>query len=227
MTRQRVAVIINPISGTGGRAGRWRARGRSRPRRCSWRAASSRKSSSPSAPVTRASWRRRRLRRGASLVLAWGGDGTVNEVASALAFRDATLGVIPSGSGNGLARELGIPLDPRGAFAVAFDGATSSWTPASSTDGSSSTSPASASTRASRTSSPPAAWCAAASRATSRSPRASSSRYVPDEHTIVTDGDCLARARAARSPLPTRASTATARSSRRRRASTTAGSTSS
>ena len=62
------------------------------------------------------------LARGASLVLAWGGDGTVNEVASALAFRDAALAVIPSGSGNGLARELGIPLDPAGAFAVAFDG---------------------------------------------------------------------------------------------------------
>ncbi len=33
-----------------------------------------------------------------------------------------TLAVVPSGSGNGLARELRIPLDPRKAFAVAFDG---------------------------------------------------------------------------------------------------------
>jgi diacylglycerol kinase (ATP) len=56
-------------------------------------------------------------------VLAWGGDGTMNEIASVLAFRPATtLAVIPSGSGNGLARELGIPLDARAAFDVAFDG---------------------------------------------------------------------------------------------------------
>lgn len=62
------------------------------------------------------------LRRGASSVVAWGGDGTVNEVASALIRSEASLGIVPSGSGNGLARELGIPLDPPGAFQVVFDG---------------------------------------------------------------------------------------------------------
>ena len=46
--------------------------------------------------------------RGARRVLAWGGDGTINEIASALAFGDAALGIIPAGSGNGLARELGV-----------------------------------------------------------------------------------------------------------------------
>jgi len=55
-------------------------------------------------------------------VLAWGGDGTVNEVGSALAFRDATLGIIPSGSGNGLARELRIPVNPARAIEVALGG---------------------------------------------------------------------------------------------------------
>lgn len=48
------------------------------------------------------------VRRGARLVLAWGGDGTINEIASALAFDEAALGIIPAGSGNGLARELGV-----------------------------------------------------------------------------------------------------------------------
>jgi diacylglycerol kinase (ATP) len=53
------------------------------------------------------------VERGSQLVIAWGGDGTVNEVASGLAFTSAALGVIPSGSGNGLARMLGMPADPR------------------------------------------------------------------------------------------------------------------
>jgi diacylglycerol kinase (ATP) len=60
--------------------------------------------------------------RGAALVMAWGGDGTVNEVASALAFRDCPLAIVPSGSGNGLARDLGVPLEPSAAIAAAVDG---------------------------------------------------------------------------------------------------------
>jgi diacylglycerol kinase (ATP) len=57
--------------------------------------------------------------RGARLVMAWGGDGTINEVASALVFNDVPLGIIPAGSGNGLARELGVRLKPELAIADA------------------------------------------------------------------------------------------------------------
>jgi YegS/Rv2252/BmrU family lipid kinase len=56
---------------------------------------------------------------GADLVVAWGGDGTINEVASALAFSDVALGIVPGGSGNGLARDLGIPLEPASALEAA------------------------------------------------------------------------------------------------------------
>lgn len=48
---------------------------------------------------------------GRDAVLACGGDGTVNEVAAALAGSDTCFGIIPTGSGNGLARHLGIPVD--------------------------------------------------------------------------------------------------------------------
>ncbi len=48
--------------------------------------------------------------------IAIGGDGTVNEVASALVDTDGILGIVPFGSGNGLARHLKIPLRPKKAL---------------------------------------------------------------------------------------------------------------
>jgi diacylglycerol kinase (ATP) len=47
---------------------------------------------------------------GADVVVAVGGDGTVNEVVRGIAGSNAIMGLIPNGSGNGLARHLGIPL---------------------------------------------------------------------------------------------------------------------
>ena len=59
---------------------------------------------------------------GVDLVVAWGGDGTMNEVARALAFGPVALALVPAGSGNGLARDLGVPLDPAAALALAGAG---------------------------------------------------------------------------------------------------------
>jgi len=58
----------------------------------------------------------------AEKVVAVGGDGTINEVASALLETTIPLGIIPLGSGNGLARHLGIPLQPKEALQVALTG---------------------------------------------------------------------------------------------------------
>ena len=59
---------------------------------------------------------------GARLVIAWGGDGTINEVGTALAGTGVVLGIIPAGSGNGFASELGIPRTPEAAIDTALLG---------------------------------------------------------------------------------------------------------
>jgi YegS/Rv2252/BmrU family lipid kinase len=62
------------------------------------------------------------LAAGADLVVAWGGDGTINEVAGPLIASRAALGIVPSGSGDGLALGLGLPSHPVRALEVALSG---------------------------------------------------------------------------------------------------------
>ena len=59
---------------------------------------------------------------GIDVVVAIGGDGTVNEVARSLVHTDTALGIVPCGSGNGLARHLQIPLDYRKALRLINSG---------------------------------------------------------------------------------------------------------
>jgi diacylglycerol kinase (ATP) len=58
---------------------------------------------------------------GATVIVAVGGDGTVNEVASCLIHSHVALGIVPTGSGNGLARHLHIPMDASKALKVIAD----------------------------------------------------------------------------------------------------------
>lgn len=49
----------------------------------------------------------------AEVIYAVGGDGTVHEVAKRLIGKPAALGILPTGSGNGFARHIGLPMQPR------------------------------------------------------------------------------------------------------------------
>ena len=61
---------------------------------------------------------------GYDAVVSIGGDGTANEIGTALLYTDTALGIIPIGSGNGLARGLGIPVAVRRAARVLLEGTT-------------------------------------------------------------------------------------------------------
>jgi diacylglycerol kinase (ATP) len=65
---------------------------------------------------------RQAVAEGCGTVLAFGGDGTMNEIAQALMDTPAVMGLVPAGSGNGLARHLGIPLQPEAALALLHGG---------------------------------------------------------------------------------------------------------
>jgi YegS/Rv2252/BmrU family lipid kinase len=115
----RVTVIINPISGRQGR-----------PETARCRAALARQVLSTAAiehevkiterPGHAYLLAREAVAREDFLVFAWGGDGTMNEVGRAVAFSNTALGLIPAGSGNGLARELHVPMQPEEALTMAL-----------------------------------------------------------------------------------------------------------
>ena len=67
---------------------------------------------------------REHMRTGRRLFVAAGGDGTINSVVQPLMNSDATFAVIPAGTYNHFARDLGVPLDWREALDVALNGTT-------------------------------------------------------------------------------------------------------
>ena len=119
----QTVVIINPLSGPGRRD----AAARGRDRAALARRALDDVGRAGRVEVTTHGGHARAIAQaaaaeGASLVVAWGGDGTMNEVASALAFGPTPLAIVPAGSGNGLARTLGMSMRPRIAVQQALTG---------------------------------------------------------------------------------------------------------
>ncbi len=120
-TRSRVVVIVNPAAGPS-----WRRRA---PEAVAGRVRQLLRQLGADGDVelTKAAGHatelaREAVARGADLVVAWGGDGTINEVAAGLFQGPASLGIVPMGSGNGLAREIGAPGSHRRALAAALQG---------------------------------------------------------------------------------------------------------
>ncbi len=104
--KEAVGFILNPISGTGSK--------KSIPAEINSHLNTDRYKAvieQSSCPANATDIAKTFIARGITKVIAVGGDGTVNEVAKALIDTNATLGIIPIGSGNGLARHLKIPLN--------------------------------------------------------------------------------------------------------------------
>jgi diacylglycerol kinase (ATP) len=117
----KVTAIINPISGAGADA---RV---AEHRRALIAEAFDRRGLHGSIHFTERAGHARDLARAAltdrmDLVIVWGGDGTVNEIGAALMGTSTPLGLVPAGSGNGLAAALSCSSDPRMAIDRALDG---------------------------------------------------------------------------------------------------------
>lgn len=112
MSRKRIAFIINPNSGSN---------------RSTNRVELIRKLLPKSADCTIIEWKQVNdrdrifadvLAGNYDIAVACGGDGTVNQLAHALSGSNTALGILPFGSGNGLARHLGIPMNVAAAMRI-------------------------------------------------------------------------------------------------------------
>jgi len=113
----KVLAILNPRAGVAAERAKEAVR-RGRP---SWKELEVAVTTGPGDASTLA---RQAAQAGVELVLSVGGDGTANEAAQGILGSPTALGIVPVGSGNGLARCLRIPLDPARALAALEDGVT-------------------------------------------------------------------------------------------------------
>jgi diacylglycerol kinase family enzyme len=106
---ESVSVLLNASAGAAGRAGDDEQPARAEVRDA-FAAAGLNISIAVGSGDTLTALARRAVARGVRLVVAGGGDGTIGSVALALANTDATLGILPLGTLNHFAKDLGIPL---------------------------------------------------------------------------------------------------------------------
>jgi len=112
---RRISLIINPVSGGAGKLDLARLEGIATEQGCQLDVLRT-ESAGHATDLAREA-----RQEGVDLVLAGGGDGTINEVVNGLAMTDTPLGIVPLGTVNVLARECGLPLDPESAFRAALE----------------------------------------------------------------------------------------------------------
>jgi diacylglycerol kinase (ATP) len=118
----RVGIIINPVSGRHGHSVDTGPRRIDLARRLAAAAGVEADASLTHAGGHAVELAHAFARRAFDVIIAWGGDGTINEVAGPLVGTRTALGIVSSGSGDGLARSLGLPRDVQRAFALAIRG---------------------------------------------------------------------------------------------------------
>lgn len=111
--KEKVLIIINPVSGTGKQKSALKAIERDIDRiNFDYEIAETQYAQHATEIARQAA------SNGYDIVVAVGGDGTINEVATGLVDTNTKMGIIPCGSGNGLARCLKIPISPSKAVEI-------------------------------------------------------------------------------------------------------------
>ena len=115
--KKKISFIINPISGTQGKEQvlKWIDERRDKEKYAQEVVYTERAGHAVEIASQKA-------REGVHAVVAIGGDGTINEIARSLVHTQTALGIIPCGSGNGLARHLQIPMEPKKAIDIINEG---------------------------------------------------------------------------------------------------------
>lgn len=117
--KRKIVFIVNPISGTKSKEGlKPLIEEVIDPKRFEWHIARTEYAGHASVIASQC------VANGTDICVAVGGDGTVNEVARSLVHSQTALGIIPCGSGNGLARHLCLPMDMKGALEIINQGKT-------------------------------------------------------------------------------------------------------
>ncbi|MBR2457284.1 MAG: diacylglycerol kinase family lipid kinase [Bacteroidaceae bacterium] len=117
VSKKRIVFVMNPISGTQGKRAILRYIHQLMDReRCDYQLVRTKYAGHATEIAKQA------VDEGVDMVVAIGGDGTINEIAKALVHSKTALGIIPCGSGNGLARHLRIPMEPKAAVELLNSG---------------------------------------------------------------------------------------------------------
>lgn len=112
---RKIALIINPVSGGYRKLDLARLEGIATGQGCSLDVLKTERAGHATELAREAS------DNGIDLLLAGGGDGTINETINGIAGTDTPLGIVPLGTVNVLARECGLPLAPEAAFRAAIE----------------------------------------------------------------------------------------------------------